>query len=195
VSEYTAFISAMRAGRKMRERMFDTIEQRHAHDLRNGEDGKRFYEDLLSAVRDCGDTQAAQEFECRFLPLLNADNPSRNAEIGPHDEITKQDRAGSQRHGGWGWVSAAGVAAIALGALLLLGFNGSMKTADRSNITESSVSAAHATVSSDTMNAAAPGPSADAPIHADDATELASPETMTSPAQAPATEQELNPAH
>ena len=65
----------------MRERMFDTIEQRHAHDLRNGDDGKTFYEDLLSAIRDSGDAQAAQEFESRFLPLLDPDKPSREAEI------------------------------------------------------------------------------------------------------------------
>jgi len=43
------------------------------------------------------------------------------------------------------------------------------------------------------MNEAVPGPGAEAPIPADDATQLASPETMTSPAQVPATEQELNP--
>ena len=192
MSEYVAFISAMRAGRKMRERMFDTIEQRHAHDFCNGDDGKRFYDDLLSAVRDCGDTQAAQEFESRFFPLLDPDKPSNEAELGAGEEIAAEDRTESRRRGGWGWVSAACVAALALGALLL-GFNGlRMKTADQSSIATSSIPAAHATAS-DMMNEAVPEPAAEAPIPPDDATQLASPETMTSPAQVPATEQELNP--
>jgi hypothetical protein len=193
VSEYAAFINAMRAGRKMRERMFDTIEQRHAHDLRNGDDGKTFYEDLLSAIRDSGDAQAAQEFESRFLPLLDPDKPSREAEIDAGKEITTEDRRESRRRGGWGWVSAVCVAAVALGALLL-GLNGlRMQTADRSNVAASSIPAAHATASSDMMNEAVPELAAKAAIPADDATQLESPETMTSPAQVPATEQELNP--
>ena len=193
MSEYAAFINAMRAGRRMRERMFDTIEQRHAHDLRNGDDGKTFYEDLLSAIRDSGDAQATQEFESRFLPLLDPDKPSREAEIEAGKEITTEDRTESRRRGGWGWVSAVCVAAVALGALLL-GLNGlRMQTADRSNVAASSIPAAHATASSDMMNEAVPEPAAKAAIPADDATQLESPETMTSPAQVPATEQELNP--
>ena len=193
MSEYAAFINAMRAGRRMRERMFDTIEQRHAHDLRNGDDGKTFYEDLLSAIRDSGDAQATQEFESRFLPLLDPDKPSREAEIDAGKEITTEDRTESRRRGGWGWVSAVCVAAVALGALLL-GLNGlRMQTADRSNVAASSIPAAHATASSDMMNEAVPEPAAKAAIPADDATQLESPETMTSPAQVPATEQELNP--
>jgi hypothetical protein len=193
VSEYAAFINAMRAGRRMRERMFDTIEQRHAHDLRNGDDGKTFYEDLLSAIRDSGDAQAAQEFESQFLPLLDPDKPSREAEIEAGKEITTEDRTESRRRSGWGWVSAVCVAAVALGALLL-GLNGlRMQTADRSNVAASSIPAAHATASSDMMNEAVPEPAAKAAIPADDATQLESPETMTSPAQVPATEQELNP--
>ena len=43
------------------------------------------------------------------------------------------------------------------------------------------------------MNEAVPEPAAKAAIPADDATQLESPETMTNPAQVPATEQELNP--
>jgi hypothetical protein len=68
-----------------------------------------------------------------------------------------------------------------------------MQTADRSNVAASSIPAAHATASSDMMNETVPEPAAKAAIPADDATQLESPETMTSPAQVPATEQELNP--
>ena len=178
----------------MRERMFDTIiEQRHACDLGDGEIGKRLYEELLSAVRDCGDAQAAEEFECRFFPLLDPDHPRGKAGVGPGEEITKEDRTNRRWRGGWGWVSAVSAAAIALVALFL-GFNAMrMKTADRPTLAGSSIPAAHATVSSDTINDAVPGPAAETPIATDDATELAAPETMTSPAQVPATEQNLNP--
>jgi hypothetical protein len=176
----------------MRERMFDTIEQRHAYDFSDSEVGKRLYEELLSAVRDCGDTQAAEEFECRFSPLLDPDHPRRDAEIALGEEITKEDRTDRGWRGGWGWVSAVSGAAVALVALFL-GFNAMrMKTADRPTLAGSSIPAAHATVSSDTLNDAVPGPAAEAPIAADDATELAAPETMASPAQVPATEQDLN---
>jgi len=193
VSGYAAFISAMRAGPKMRERMFDTIEQRHAYDFGDSGVGKRLYEDLLSAVRDCGDTQAAEEFECRFSPLLDPDHPRRDAEIGLGEEITKEDRTDRGWRGSWGWTSAVSAAAIVLVALFL-GFNAMrMKTADRPTLAGSSIPAAHATVSSDTINDVVPGPAAETPIAADDATELAAPETMTSPEQVPATEQELNP--
>jgi hypothetical protein len=127
------------------------------------------------------------------LPLLDPDKPSREAEIGAGEEITTEDRTESRGRGGWGWVSAVCVAAVALGALLL-GLNGlRMQTADRSNVAASSIPAAHATASSDMMNEAVPEPAAKAAIPADDATQLESPETMTNPAQVPATEQELNP--
>jgi hypothetical protein len=173
----------------MRERMFDTIEQRHACDFSDGEVGKRLYQDLLSAVRDCGDTQAAEDFEYRFSPLLDPDHPRRAAEIGLGEEISKDDRTDHRRRGGWGWVSAASGAAIVL-VVLFLGFNAMrMRTADRPALAGASIPAAHATVPSDTMNDALPGPAAEEPIAADDATELAAPETMTSPEQVPATEQ------
>jgi hypothetical protein len=194
VSEYAAFINAVRAGRKMRERMFDTLEERHAHDLRSGDDGKRLYEDLLSAVRDSGDPQAAEEFECRFFPFVDPDNPSREAEMGPGEEITKEDGAEVRRRGGgWSWVSAACVAAIALGALLL-GFNGlRMKTGDQSTLAGSSVPAAHATVPSDTVNEAAPEAAAEAPIPSEGEAETETSGTVTPAAGVPAAEPELNP--
>jgi hypothetical protein len=174
----------------MRERMFDTLEQRHAHDLRSGDDGKRLYEDLLSAVRDSGDPQAAEEFECRFFPFVD---PDLEAEMGAGEGIAKEDAAELRRRGGWGWVSAACVAAVVLGAVLL-GFNGlRMKTEDRSTLAGSSIPAAHATVPSDTVNEAAPEPAVEAPVPAHEAVESAASETMTPAAEVPAAEPELNP--
>ena len=192
MSEYAAFIGAMRAGRKMRERMFDTIEQRHAHDLRSGDDGRQLYEGLLSAIRDSGDPEAVEEFESRFFPLVDPDNPSRETDTGPREEVSKEDRAENQRHGSWAWASAACVAAIVLAALL--GFNGlRMKTADRPSLAGSPIPAAHATVSSQPTSETAVGAAAETSIHADDAAELATPEAMTGPAQPPAVELEPDP--
>ncbi len=49
-----AFIQALRGGRKMRKRMFDTIEQRHTQGFVSGRMGMGLYEDFLSAVRVSG---------------------------------------------------------------------------------------------------------------------------------------------
>src|SRR5690242_2448313 len=115
----------MRDGRKMRARMFDTIEQRHAHDFRSGDDGTRLYEGLLSAIRDSGDPEAVKEFERRFFPLVDPENRAR-------EENAKKDRAENGGHVGWAWASAACIAFITLGALLL-GLNSlRMKTVERS---------------------------------------------------------------
>ena len=59
------FVNALRSG-KMRERLFDTMEQYYAHDLGNGRAGKGFYEQLLSAVRAAGSPEAIKEFELDF---------------------------------------------------------------------------------------------------------------------------------
>jgi hypothetical protein len=71
VLEYqSAFVDALRSGRQMRKRIFDTIEERHAHDLRNSRLGPGFYEELLSVVRQAGTAEGIKEFESRFLPCL-----------------------------------------------------------------------------------------------------------------------------
>jgi len=62
----------------MRNCMFNAIEQNHAQDFRDRSVGPRLYENLLSAVRDCGTAEAIQEFESRFLPLVNAKPPNKN---------------------------------------------------------------------------------------------------------------------
>ena len=201
MSEYVAFVSALRVGRQMRGRMFDTIEQRHAHDFGNGKDGKRLYEELLSAIRASGAAEAVEEFESRFFPLLDPDKPGREGrngpQNGPREEMTEGDRTKQSRRG-LGWVSAVCVAAITLGAVLF-GFNAlKLRIAVRSNIAVSSVPAARATVppsepramDEPAMNESLPAAAAEPPIPADDATELVAPETMIDPAPVPAAEQE-----
>jgi hypothetical protein len=200
VSEYVAFISALRAGRQMRARMYDTIEQRHAHDFASGKDGERFYENLLSAVRDSGATEAVEEFESRFFPLVNPRQARPGAKTGPSDGVSE-----NRRRGGWGLAASLCAAVIALG-VALIGFNAlRMRTAERATIAASPIPAAHATTpasQSDTMNEplprpaaegpAAEGPTAEAALPAD-ATELVAPEIITNPAPSPAAGQEVSP--
>jgi hypothetical protein len=167
IEHQAAFMETLRAGREMRKRIFDTLEQRHAHDFGNGRAGMKLYEDLLSAVRDAGVPEAAEEFENRFFPLLNPDRPRGEADFGPPKEMTNQDRMTTmedRRGGGWDWISALCGVAVILGALIL-GFNAfKMSTAELPTVTE-------------------------APIPAAKATEPA-PETMIEPAPATAAEQE-----
>jgi hypothetical protein len=161
------FMETLRAGRAMRKRVFDTLEQRHAHDFGNGRAGMTLYEDLLSAVRDAGVPQAAEEFEDRFFPLLNPDRPRGETDFGSPKEMTNKDRMTAvedRRGGSSGWISALCVAAVILGALILGSNALKMTTAEPPTVTE-------------------------APIPAAKATEPAS-ETMTEPAPATAAEQE-----
>jgi hypothetical protein len=116
-----AFMDALRSGRKMQKCIFDTIEQRHAHDFRNSRVGPGLYENLLSAVRESGATEAIKEFENRFFPLLNSDPSHDNADVGPSEETTNQDQAiaaPDRRRGGWGMMSVLSVVAL-LGALMV----------------------------------------------------------------------------
>jgi hypothetical protein len=165
LNHQSEFMEMLRGGREMRKRIFDTLEQRHAHDFGNGKEGMKLYEDLLSAVRDAGVPEAEEEFENRFFPLLNPDQLRDGVDFGPAKEMPHQDRmtAVENRRGiGWDWISALCVAAIIVGALIL-GFNAlKMNTAETPIVTE-------------------------APIPAAKATEPA-PETMTEPAPATAAE-------
>ena len=95
-------MDALRDGRKMRKRIFDSIAQRHAHDFGNGGSGLKFYEDLLSAVHDSGVPEAAQEFERRFFPLVMTDQ-----------DLTRGQEA--QRSPRWGWICVAAVVVGGLG--------------------------------------------------------------------------------
>jgi len=115
------FVNALRSG-KMRERLFDTMEQYCAHDFGNGRAGKGFYEQLLSAVRTAGSPEAIKEFETRFSPFLNPHQKHLNAgDVGHPEGITDpevttavQDRPRSE----WGRVFALYLAAF-LGAFII----------------------------------------------------------------------------
>jgi endonuclease YncB( thermonuclease family) len=115
------FVNALRSG-KMRERLFDTMEQYCAHDFGNGRAGKGFYEQLLSAVRTAGSPEAIKEFETRFSPFLNPHQKHLNAgDVGHLEGITDtevttavQDRPRSE----WGRVFALYLAAF-LGAFII----------------------------------------------------------------------------
>jgi cell division septation protein DedD len=149
-----AFTEMLRVGREMRKRMFDTLEQRHADDLGSGKKGVKLYEDLLSAVRDAGVPEAAEEFENRFLPLVKQGQLRAGADFDPPDEMTNpnQDRRT------WDWISALCVAAVIVGALIL-GLNAlKMTIAEAPTVSEPPVPAAKATEepASETMTQPAP---------------------------------------
>ena len=117
----SAFMDALRAGRQMRKRIFDTLEQHYAHDFGNSTVGPRLYKNVLSAVRESGAAEAVKEFESRFLPLVNSD-PSRDK---PDRRITKkltnQDQPTAvpdRRHGRWIGISALFVV-VFLGTLIV----------------------------------------------------------------------------
>ena len=83
------FVNALRiSGDEIRRRIFDTIEQHHAHDFANGRAGIELYEELLCALRDSGTPEVMKEFERRFFPLLSPSPAHSNA--GPREEMTDQ---------------------------------------------------------------------------------------------------------
>jgi len=56
------FVNALRiSGDEIRRRIFDTIEQHHAHDFANGRAGIELYEELLYALRDSGMPEVMNE--------------------------------------------------------------------------------------------------------------------------------------
>jgi hypothetical protein len=150
-----AFTDALRAGRKMRKHIFDTIEKRHAYDLGNDRRGKGLYEVLLLAVRDSGVPEAAEEFEDRFLPLLNADRHRSESHPASREEMIK--------HRGWVWVSAVCVAAV-LGTLIL-GLNAfKMIAAARPTVIEPPMVAKATEPASETLTEPLPAMAAEVPI-------------------------------
>jgi hypothetical protein len=160
-----AFVETLRAGRVMRKRVFDTLEQCHAHDFGKGRAGMNLYEVLLSAVRDAGVPEAAEEFESRFFPLLNPDRPRNDADFGTRKEMTNQDRMTAvedRRGGSWGWISSLCVAAVILGALILGSNALKMTTAEPPTVTEAPIPAAKETEpTSETMIEPAPATAAE----------------------------------
>jgi hypothetical protein len=64
-------ISAIRAGRETRERVFDLWVQRHAGHFAKGEEGYKFYCATLEVVRAFCSTEGVRAYEERFLPLVD----------------------------------------------------------------------------------------------------------------------------
>jgi hypothetical protein len=148
-----AFMETLRAGRRMRKRVFDTLEQCHAHDFGNGRAGMKLYEDILSAVRDAGVPEAAEEFENRFFPLLKPDRPRGEADFGTPRE--------NRRGGSWGWISALCVAAVIFGALILGSNALKMTTAEPPTVTEAPIPVPAAAESAETKIEPAPATAAE----------------------------------
>jgi hypothetical protein len=117
----SAFVEALRGGHQMRNCMFNAIEQNHAQDFRDPSVGPRLYKNILSAVRDSGAAEAIQEFESRFLPLVNSKQPDKN-----------QVRAEADRGRGR-WVGISVVLAVASLAALIAGFKTLKITAAEAN--------------------------------------------------------------
>jgi hypothetical protein len=143
VSEYqAAFTDALRGGRQMRKRLFDTIEQRHVHDFADGRVGTRLYEHILSAVRESRVPEAIEEYETRFFPLLNADPPPRRADIGSPEDIAGEDLAiavRARRPTAWGGIFAVCLAAL-FGAFILA-FGAFKMTAEEPGLIQAAIPA------------------------------------------------------
>ena len=118
------FVNALRSGDEIRRRIFDNIEQHHAHDFGNGRAGIELYEEFLYALRDSGMPEVMKEFERRFFPLLSPSPPHSNADLGPREEMTdqNQDVTTAVHHRprrDWGRVSILYVAAF-FGSFIIL---------------------------------------------------------------------------
>jgi hypothetical protein len=86
------FVNSLRSSSdEIRRRIFDAIEQHHAHDFGNGRAGIELYEELLYALRDSGMPEVMKEFERRFSPLLSPSPLHSNAHLGPRKGMTDQD--------------------------------------------------------------------------------------------------------
>jgi hypothetical protein len=105
-----AFMDTLRGSQDMRKRMFDTLEERYGQDFGSGRVGRNLYDALHSAVRDAAVPGAAEEFETRFLPLLNGQRLR-----GKQDQIAAAD----DRAGRGGWIAALCAVAVLSGALVV----------------------------------------------------------------------------
>ena len=176
-----AFIQALRSGGKMRKRMFDTIEQRHARDFVSGRVGTDLYENLLSAVRVSGVPEAVEEFESRFFPLLHSDQTRGGAGIGAQEEMAQHGTTEVQNRR---WGTLVGISGVCLVAtVLIVGFRLiGITAAEQPGFKEPTITAAKPTEAAfETISEPAQAAAAQAPIPAVDVTEPAS-ETVTEPA-------------
>jgi hypothetical protein len=165
--------------------MFDTIEQRHKNDFVRSRRGMGLYEDLLSAVRVSGVPEAVDEFESRFLPLLDADVGTQE-EMAQHGTTEMQNRR---------WAGRVGISALCLAALvtaLIVGVRViSITAAEQPGSQELTITAAKPTEpASETMSEGEQAVVVRASVPAMDVTEPAS-ETIAEPVPAISVEQKL----
>jgi hypothetical protein len=116
----SAFMDALRNGRQMRKRVFDTIEQHHAEDFGNSKVGPRLYADILAAVRESGAAEALTEFESRFLPLVNSDPARDTAAIRISQQAAAEAAAADRKRGAW--VGLSVVLLVAMVGAAVVGF-------------------------------------------------------------------------
>ncbi|MFZ1092620.1 MAG: hypothetical protein WAN75_25945 [Xanthobacteraceae bacterium] len=192
VEHQVAFIQALRSGHKMRKRMFDTIEQRHKNDFVRSRRGMGLYEDLLSAVRVSGVPEAVDEFESRFLPLLDSDQTRGDADVGAQEEMAQHGTTEMQNRR---WAGRVGISALCLAALvtaLIVGVRViSITAAEQPGSRELTITAAKPTEpASETMSEGEQAVVVRASVPAMDVTEPAS-ETIAEPVPAISVEQKL----
>jgi hypothetical protein len=193
VVEYqVAFIQALRSGHKMRKRMFDTIEQRHKNDFVRNSRGMGLYEDLLSAVRVSGVPGAVEEFESRFLPLLDSDQTRGDADVAAQDDMAQRGTTEMQNRR---WAGRVGISALCLAAFvtaLIVGVRViSITAAEQPGSQELTITAAKPTErASETMSEGEQAVAVRASVPAMDVTEPAS-ETIAEPVPAISVEQKL----
>lgn len=190
VEHQGAFIQALRSGHKMRKRMFDTIEQRHKHDFVSSRMGMGLYEDLLSAVRVSGVPEAVEEFESRFLPLLESDQTRGDADVGAQDEMAQHGTTEMQNRR---WAGRIGISALCLAAFataLIVGVRViGMSAAEQPSSRELAITAAKPTEpASETMSEGAQAVEVRASVPDMDVPEPAS-ETTAEPVPAISVEQ------
>jgi hypothetical protein len=190
VEHQVAFIQALRSGHKMRKRMFDTIEQRHKNDFVKSRRGMGLYEDLLSAVRVSGVPEAVEEFESRFLPLLDSDKTRGDADVGAQDEMAQHGTTEMQNRR---WAGRIGISALCLAAFataLIVGVRViGMSAAEQPSSRELAITAAKPTEpASETMSEGAQAVEVRASVPDMDVPEPAS-ETTAEPVPAISVEQ------
>jgi hypothetical protein len=172
--------------------MFDTIEQRHKNDFVRSRRGMGLYEDLLSAVRVSGVPEAVDEFESRFLPLLDSDQTRGDADVGTQEEMAQHGTTEMQNRR---WAGRVGISALCLAALvtaLIVGVRViSITAAEQPGSRELTITAAKPTEpASETMGEGEQAVAVRASVPAMDVTEPAS-ETIAEPVPAISVEQKL----
>jgi hypothetical protein len=121
VSEHRAeFVQALRSGKTMRNCMFRVLEERHATDFANGRKGVAYYNDLFDAVSSADVPEALEEFESRFLPLLDPDGSRARAAATPSEAPASEAPSWIRRDGKW--LMGAFVAVAVAGIVALNGF-------------------------------------------------------------------------